>query len=109
MMGQLVKKNVMKRLNELCPDYYTEKNVVISATHTHSGPAGISISADDKSNWSSMIPLYYLFKQSKNGIIDYFPFNCSLLNDYCNHYKFVCSSIWCNNDKFFSFAIASFQ
>ena len=40
MMGQLVKMRVMKKLEEMFPGYYTEQNVVLSATHTHSGPAG---------------------------------------------------------------------
>merc|ERR1711887_196501 len=40
MMGQLVKKDVMTKLDDLLAGYYTEKNVIISATHTHSGPAG---------------------------------------------------------------------
>ena len=41
MMGQLVKQKVIEKLtNELNSDIYTAKNVVLSATHTHSGAAG---------------------------------------------------------------------
>lgn len=40
MMGQLVKIGVMEKLSSLFPGVYTEENVVLSATHTHSGPAG---------------------------------------------------------------------
>merc|ERR1719228_2855498 len=40
MMGQLVKLEVIKQLSSLFPGMYTEKNLVLSATHTHSGPAG---------------------------------------------------------------------
>lgn len=40
MMGQLVKLFVVETLEELYPGVYTEKNVVLSSTHTHSGPAG---------------------------------------------------------------------
>ena len=41
MMGQLVKKYVLKKLDEVIPGIYNDANVVLSATHTHSGPAGI--------------------------------------------------------------------
>jgi len=40
MMGQLVKLEVIEKLSLLYPGVYTEENVVLSATHTHSGPAG---------------------------------------------------------------------
>ena len=41
MMGQLVKKKVIESLEqELGGDIYTADNVVLSATHTHAGPAG---------------------------------------------------------------------
>ena len=40
MMGQLVKLFVVEELEALYPGVYTEKNVVLSSTHTHSGPAG---------------------------------------------------------------------
>ena len=40
-MGQLVKKYVLKKLDEVIPGIYNDANVVLSATHTHSGPAGI--------------------------------------------------------------------
>merc|ERR1712215_497258 len=40
MMGQLVKIDVMERLSSLFPGVYSEQNVALSATHTHSGPAG---------------------------------------------------------------------
>merc|ERR1719244_1146681 len=40
MMGQLVKKYAIQKLEEMFPGVYTEQNVVISSTHTHSGPAG---------------------------------------------------------------------
>merc|ERR1711970_1051580 len=40
MMGQLVKLGVLAELEAVYPGMYTEKNVVLSATHTHSGPAG---------------------------------------------------------------------
>merc|ERR1711970_1697709 len=40
MMGQLVKLEVIDRLSSLFPGVYTEENIVLSATHTHSGPAG---------------------------------------------------------------------
>ena len=40
-MSQLVKMRVVTMLSELYPgEVYTERNVVLSATHTHSGPAG---------------------------------------------------------------------
>merc|ERR1719447_2315510 len=39
-MGQLVKKYSVERLEELYPGVYSEQNVVLSSTHTHSGPAG---------------------------------------------------------------------
>lgn len=40
MMGQLVKLGAINKLSSLFPGLYTEENVVMSATHTHSGPAG---------------------------------------------------------------------
>ena len=40
MMGQLVKLFVLEELETLYPGVYTEANVVLSSTHTHSGPAG---------------------------------------------------------------------
>ena len=40
MMGQLGKLFVVEELEALYPGVYTEKNVVLSSTHTHSGPAG---------------------------------------------------------------------
>ena len=40
MMGQLVKNDVIERFSSLFPGVYSEQNVVLSATHTHSGPAG---------------------------------------------------------------------
>merc|ERR1719244_1085070 len=40
MMGQLVKLGVLAELEAVYPGMYTEKNLVLSATHTHSGPAG---------------------------------------------------------------------
>merc|ERR1719259_1334720 len=40
MMGQLVKKYTMEKLERMFPGIYNEKNVVLSSTHTHSGPAG---------------------------------------------------------------------
>jgi len=40
MMGQLVKMGVIEKLSTVLPGVYTEENVVLSATHTHSGPAG---------------------------------------------------------------------
>merc|ERR1711970_598333 len=40
MMGQLVKLEVIEALSSLFPGVYTEENIVLSATHTHSGPAG---------------------------------------------------------------------
>jgi len=40
MMGQLVKAGVVAELEKLYPGVYTERNLVLSATHTHSGPAG---------------------------------------------------------------------
>jgi len=40
-MSQLTKKRVIEKLTETFPDgLYTERNVVLSSTHTHSGPAG---------------------------------------------------------------------
>lgn len=41
MMGQMVKKYTIKKLETMFPGVYTEKNIVLSTTHTHSGPAGI--------------------------------------------------------------------
>ena len=40
MMGQLVKLRVVEELEAVLPGHYSEQNLVISATHTHSGPAG---------------------------------------------------------------------
>jgi len=40
MMGQLVKMGVVAELENLYPGVYSERNIVLSATHTHSGPAG---------------------------------------------------------------------
>merc|ERR1719286_75718 len=40
MMGQLVKLFVLEELESLFPGVYSEENVVLSSTHTHSGPAG---------------------------------------------------------------------
>lgn len=41
MGSQIIKLEVVKKLKEIYGDsMYTEKNVVISGTHTHSGPAG---------------------------------------------------------------------
>ena len=40
MMGQLVKYYVLEELEALYPGLYTEQNLVLSSTHTHSGPAG---------------------------------------------------------------------
>ena len=40
MMGQLVKLFALEQLETLYPGLYTEKNLVLSSTHTHSGPAG---------------------------------------------------------------------
>ena len=37
---QVVKLEVVKKLQKLFPGMYSESNVLISATHTHSGPAG---------------------------------------------------------------------
>merc|ERR1711872_484725 len=37
MMGQLVKMGVIEKLSTVLPGVYTEENVVLSATHTHSG------------------------------------------------------------------------
>ena len=40
MMGQLVKMFVLEELETLYPGVYNERNLVLSSTHTHSGPAG---------------------------------------------------------------------
>ena len=40
MMGQLVKLKVIEKLSEELGDLFTAENVVLSATHTHAGPAG---------------------------------------------------------------------
>jgi len=40
MMGQLVKLYTIKRLESMFPGLYNERNIVLSSTHTHSGPAG---------------------------------------------------------------------
>merc|ERR1719290_427833 len=39
MMGQLVKLGVVSELEKLYPGVYSQRNIVLSATHTHSGPA----------------------------------------------------------------------
>lgn len=40
MMGYAVKREVIKRLKDRYQDTYTIDNVIISGTHTHSGPGG---------------------------------------------------------------------
>lgn len=40
MMSQAVKLGVVKKLKEKYGDLYDERNVVLSGTHSHSGPAG---------------------------------------------------------------------
>ncbi|XP_053612724.1 neutral ceramidase isoform X2 [Plodia interpunctella] len=40
MMGQGVRREVIKRLRKRFGDLYTENNVIISGTHTHSTPGG---------------------------------------------------------------------
>uniref|UniRef100_A0A646QF66 Neutral ceramidase n=1 Tax=Hemiscolopendra marginata TaxID=943146 RepID=A0A646QF66_9MYRI len=40
MISQLVRMQVIKRLEELYGNLYTDENVCLSGTHTHSGPAG---------------------------------------------------------------------
>ncbi|XP_060803695.1 neutral ceramidase isoform X2 [Amyelois transitella] len=40
MMGQGVRREVIKRLKKRYGDMYTENNVIISGTHTHSTPGG---------------------------------------------------------------------
>jgi len=40
MMGQLVKKYVVDNLEKTYPGMYSERNIILSATHTHSVPAG---------------------------------------------------------------------
>ena len=41
MMGQLIKMEVLKKLEaEHGKDVFRNDNLVLSATHTHSGPAG---------------------------------------------------------------------
>ena len=40
MVGRIVKRRVVAQLSKLYPGLYTEKNIVLCATHTHSGPAG---------------------------------------------------------------------
>merc|ERR1719153_700686 len=40
MMGQLVKLGVLAESEAVYSGMYSEKNLVLSATHTHSGPAG---------------------------------------------------------------------
>ena len=40
MVGRIVKRRVVAQLAKLYPGLYTEKNIVLCATHTHSGPAG---------------------------------------------------------------------
>lgn len=59
MMGQLVKMFVLEELETLYPGVYNEKNLVLSSTHTHSGPAGYMqyfssmflTSASSKTRW----------------------------------------------------------
>eukprot|EP01126_Amoeba_proteus_P016992 TRINITY_DN18012_c0_g1_i1.p1 TRINITY_DN18012_c0_g1~~TRINITY_DN18012_c0_g1_i1.p1 ORF type:complete len:141 (-),score=15.45 TRINITY_DN18012_c0_g1_i1:84-506(-) len=38
----LVKTHVLAQLDKLVPGYYSHENVLITATHTHSGPGGYS-------------------------------------------------------------------
>lgn len=38
----MIKKNVITELNNLFPGLYTQQNVLLTATHTHSGPGGYS-------------------------------------------------------------------
>ena len=41
MMGQLIKMEVLKKLKtEFGPELYRDDNLVLSAIHTHQGPAG---------------------------------------------------------------------
>jgi len=40
MGSQIIKLEVVKRLKQKFGDLYTERNVIISGTHSHSGPAG---------------------------------------------------------------------
>ncbi|CAL4067282.1 unnamed protein product, partial [Meganyctiphanes norvegica] len=40
MMAQLIKLEVVKQLEEVYGSLYTTENVMLSGTHTHSGPAG---------------------------------------------------------------------
>uniref|UniRef100_A0A2P2I6J2 Neutral ceramidase n=1 Tax=Hirondellea gigas TaxID=1518452 RepID=A0A2P2I6J2_9CRUS len=40
MMGQLIKIEVIERLEKLYGDQYSYSNVILSGIHTHSGPAG---------------------------------------------------------------------
>eukprot|EP00094_Tigriopus_californicus_P008850 TCALIF_08531-PA protein Name:"Similar to ASAH2 Neutral ceramidase (Homo sapiens)" AED:0.15 eAED:0.15 QI:0/0/0/0.9/1/1/10/0/689 len=40
MMGQLLKLELVEKLQEEFGDVYNHENVVVSGTHTHSGPAG---------------------------------------------------------------------
>jgi neutral ceramidase len=42
MVFQAVKQQVMKKLHEKYGNLYNDENVVITATHTHSGPGGFS-------------------------------------------------------------------
>ena len=42
MLFSSVKQGVLKKLNALYPGRYTDQNVMLSATHTHSGPGGYS-------------------------------------------------------------------
>ncbi|MCB1316308.1 MAG: neutral/alkaline ceramidase, partial [Leptospiraceae bacterium] len=39
---QAVKQGVVRKLNDLYGDFYSDANVLLSATHTHSGPGGYS-------------------------------------------------------------------
>lgn len=44
-LGQVfqgVKQQVVKKIRKLFPNHYDEKNILITATHTHSGPGGFS-------------------------------------------------------------------
>jgi neutral ceramidase len=40
MISQIVMLQVVQNLQSIYGDIYTEKNVLLSATHTHSGPGG---------------------------------------------------------------------
>ncbi len=63
MIFSAVKREVLKRLNAEFPGTYRDENVVISATHTHSGPGGysnhtlfnISAAGFDKENFETIV------------------------------------------------------